>query len=388
MKISRRLIAIMLMLLLVSCMFPITVSAGGSRPVKAIVVFDPAAVSGPQGDAMIRSEGGTTDEALTIINGAAVTLPSEAAGADLAVKPGVKFVQLDHEVHLLSDGQNFVAAVTQHGQVIPWGISRVKAPQAWAKTTGLGVKVAVLDTGIQLNHPDLAANIKGGVNIVNPGRTANDDNGHGTHVAGIIAAANNPIGVVGVAPRVSLYAVKVLNAAGGGYDSNIISGLQWAANNRMKVVNMSFGSAYDDPALHAAIASAYKSGVTLVAASGNGSGPPVNYPGAYPEVIAVSATTGSNTLASYSSTGPAVDIAAPGQSIYSTYPGSGYATLSGTSMAAPHVSGAAALVIASGKASTPAGVKSRLQATAIKLGLTAYKQGAGLVNAYAAVTAP
>lgn len=388
MKISRRLIAIMLMLLLVSCMFPITVSAGGSRPVKAIVVFDPAAVSGPQGDAMIRSEGGTTDEALTIINGAAVTLPSEAAGADLAVKPGVKFVQLDHEVHLLSDGQNFVAAVTQHGQVIPWGISRVKAPQAWAKTTGLGVKVAVLDTGIQLNHPDLAANIKGGVNIVNPGRIANDDNGHGTHVAGIIAAANNPIGVVGVAPRVSLYAVKVLNAAGGGYDSNIISGLQWAANNRMKVVNMSFGSAYDDPALHAAIASAYKSGVTLVAASGNGSGPPVNYPGAYPEVIAVSATTGSNTLASYSSTGPAVDIAAPGQSIYSTYPGSGYATLSGTSMAAPHVSGAAALVIASGKASTPAGVKSRLQATAIKLGLTAYKQGAGLVNAYAAVTAP
>lgn len=387
MNIYKRFIAVAITILMVVVVIPIPVAVADNRPVKAIVVFEQGSITDSEKGTLVGSEGGTIDKPLRIINGAAVTLPSEGAGAKLALKRGVRLVQLDHQVHI-SGKVSAKRVRTQPAQSTPWGISKVEAPAAWATTTGSAVKVAVIDTGIQLNHPDLAGNIKGNVNFVNPRKNGNDDNGHGTHVAGTIAAVNNTIGVVGVAPNVSLYAVKVLDASGSGWDSDIISGLEWSVTNGMQVVNMSFGGSVDDPALHTAITSAYNAGVTLVGASGNGGGPPVNYPGAYPEVIAVTATTSANTLATFSSTGPEVDITAPGQSILSTYKGSWYATMSGTSMATPHVVGAAALVIASGKASTPAGVKTRLQSTATDLGLTADQQGAGLVNAYKAVTAP
>jgi len=226
-----------------------------------------------------------------------------------------------------------------------------------------------------------------------------DDNGHGTHVAGIIAALDNEIGVVGVAPEAELYALKALDKTGSGYVSDVVAAIMWATDpnndgntdDRMDVINMSFGGAYNSWLLDAACLLAYyQDKLILVAAAGNSGNPPgkgdnVGYPAAYDSVIAVAATDQSDERARWSSTGLDVELAAPGVSIYSTYIG-GYDTLSGTSMASPHVAGVAALVIASG-ISDAMGVRTKLQETADDLGASGRDSlyGYGLVNAAEAV---
>lgn len=261
----------------------------------------------------------------------------------------------------------------------------------WNTSTADTVKVAIIDTGIDLDHPDLAANVKGGVNTIYSWRTADDDNGHGSHVAGIVAAVNNSIGVVGVGHQIDLYAIKVLNSQGSGYVSDIIEGIQWSINNGIHVINMSLGTSSDIQSFHDAVAAAKNAGITVVAAAGN-SGPGDNtvlYPAKYSEVIAVSATNSSDGQPSWSSRGPQVDLAAPGASIYSTYKGGSYATLSGTSMAAPHVAGAAALVLATHPGFSPDQVQSKLQSTAdLLLGFSSNQQGSGLVDAEEAALTP
>jgi len=268
-------------------------------------------------------------------------------------------------------------------QTLPWGISKIKANQVWPSgNTADPVKVGVIDTGISLSHPDLANNIKGSYNAINTRKSANDDNGHGSHVAGIIAALNNTTGVVGAAPKADLYAIKVLNAAGSGYISDVIEGIDWAISRNIKVINMSLGCDCDTQSLHDAVIRAKNAGVVVVAAAGN-SGGAVIYPAAYPEAIAVSATDSNDNLASFSSRGPEVDLSAPGVSIYSTYKGLGYATLSGTSMASPHVAGAAALVLGSHSGYIPDQVLGALESTATDLGSAGFDNlfGFGLINA-------
>jgi len=233
-------------------------------------------------------------------------------------------------------------------QSLTWNITMVHADTSWENgITGLGVKVAVVDTGIYLTHPDLAANIKGSYNAINPKKSGNDDNGHGTHVAGIIAALDNNIGVVGVAPKASLYAVKVLSASGSGTLASLVKGIQWSIDNDMDVINMSlgFGTATEEQLtpLHDVIVSAVAANITVVAAAGNDSAHFTELPGRYPEVFSVAAVNNTGSLAPFNSTGK-IDFSAPGVYVYSTYKKS-YATLSGTSMASPHVAGAAALVI-------------------------------------------
>lgn len=276
-------------------------------------------------------------------------------------------------------------------QTLPWGVDRVDADNVWSVTSADNVRVAIIDTGIDLDHPDLSANIKGGVNTIYSWRTADDDNGHGSHVGGIIAAVNNSIGVVGVGHQIDLYAVKVLNSNGSGYVSDIIEGIQWSINNGIKVINMSLGTTSDIQAFHDAVIAAKNAGITVVAAAGN-SGPSDNtviYPAKYPESIAVSATNSSDGQPSWSSRGPEVDVAGPGASIYSTYKSGGYATLSGTSMATPHVAGAAALVLSTHPGFTPSQVQSHLQANAeVLAGLSSNQQGAGLVDVEKAVSTP
>lgn len=367
-------LSVLILLILIVAIFPSTITA---RPAsfRAIVVFDDAVNQAAQEEIIARTGSDIQIlEPLPLVNGITVVLPSKAYRNVLLQQQGVKRVDEDIQVF---------ATV----QTLPWGIDKIDADLAWGITKGTGVKVAILDTGIDLKHPDLKENIKGGYNALNPARPPSDGNGHGTHVAGIVAARDNDIGVVGVAPEASLYAVKVLSNGGFGWLSDIIEGLDWAARNGMQVVNMSFGSSSGNDTFHEAIANASYAGVTLVAAAGNGYGGPVIYPAAYPEVVAVSATTESDAIASFSSVGPEVDLAAPGQSIYSTYKNGSYATLSGTSMASPHIAGSAALVIASGKASTPTGVQTRLEGTAVDLGPPGKDiyYGAGRVNAYAAV---
>lgn len=279
--------------------------------------------------------------------------------------------------------------LAQPPQEIDWGVERIQAPQAWSVSQGNSVRVAVIDTGIDLNHPDLKDNVKGAVNVRSPDKGGDDDNGHGTEVAGVIAALNNSIGVVGVAPRASLYAVKALGFRGEGRISNIIEGIQWCMDNGIQVINMSLGSSKDSRSLKRAISAAYKAGIVMVAAAGNsGPGDSVDFPGAYPEVLAVSATDRNDNLASFSSTGPQVALAAPGKDIRTTSLNGSYKIVSGTSFSAPHVTGTVALMLANAPDMVPETVRSLLAATAEKLpGLSPEEEGSGLVDAARAVGA-
>lgn len=361
-------------------------------PTRKIVVFDASVVNQAAKEQILARTGATRLKSLPIIN-AAVVLAGPANEAALKAMPGVLRVE--------EDAVATVAAVRPaSGEVLPWGVDRIDADRVWdadankvidaGANAGRAVKVAVVDTGIDLTHPDLAANVVSSYNAIATTKSATDDNGHGSHVAGIIAGIDNTVGVLGVAPQTKLMAVKVLDRNGSGYYSDIIEGIQWSMNNGAKVINMSLGGTTDMQSLHDAIIAAYNAGIVIVVAAGN-SGPgdnTVNYPAKYPEVIAVSATDSANAIASFSSRGPEVDLAAPGVSIYSTYKGGTYATLSGTSMAAPHVAGAAALVIASGRATAPADVKALLQSTADDLGISGQDNlyGYGLVDAQEAAT--
>lgn len=205
----------------------------------------------------------------------------------------------------------------------------------------------------------------------------NDDNGHGIHVAGIIGAIANTIGVVGVAPACRLLAVKVLDRRGSGYVSWIIAGLDWCISNGAQVVNMSLGTNVDVPSLKEACDTAAAAGLKLFAAAGNDGGP-VSYPAAYSSVMAVAATDRYDERPWWSNYGPELFISAPGVDIYSTYKRGGYATMSGTSMAAPHVAGTLAL-----------NLNADLAATADNIGLEEKWDpltGWGLVDAEEAAT--
>ncbi|MBI4423868.1 MAG: S8 family peptidase [Elusimicrobia bacterium] len=263
---------------------------------------------------------------------------------------------------------------------LPWGIRRVNAPAAWSATQGAGVRVAVIDTGIDSKHPDIAPNYAGGYNALEKDKAPMDDNGHGTHVAGTIAAAKDEKGVVGVAPKARLYAVKVLDADGGGTLTGIIKGIVWCARNNIQVANMSLGAPTGSFFMHLAVKYAKMKGVTIVAAAGN-SGKSVSYPGGYEEVIGVAASDAGNRIAPWSSRGPEVDLIAPGVDVLSDEPGGGLAVHSGTSMATPHVAGLAALAVTQG-AGSPQAVRAVLLGAAERLpGLSGEQQGAGLVNA-------
>ncbi len=337
---------------------------------------------------IIGKAGGTFKKSLKLINGGAVILPSKAAEKALAQNPNVLRIDEDIQITISKTRQPI-----QPAQVLPWGVDRIDADVVWNVYTGSTVKVAVVDTGVDINHPDLQGNIRGGINTINPKKSYQDDNGHGTHVAGIIAAANNSIGVVGTAPQVQIYAVKVLNSNGTGFLSDIIEGLQWAVNNKMQVINMSLGTNTDVQSFHDAVKAVYAAGVVQVAAAGN-DGPSdnsVDYPAAYPETIAVSAIDSQNQIASWSSRGPEVNLAAPGVGIKSTWNDDLYKEISGTSMAAPHVTGTVALTITAKGLTPPDGwnfpdyIKFCLTSKAENLGFSPNVQGAGLVNAEAAV---
>ena len=232
---------------------------------------------------------------------------------------------------------------------MPWNILQINADKVQAANiTGTGVRVAVIDTGIDYTHPDLAGVYAGGYNIITDNATGPmDDNGHGTHCAGILAATGSSNGIYGTAPGVRLYAVKVLSGKGEGRVSDVIAGIFWAKNNSMQVASMSLGLNEDSQALHDAVDEASADGVLIVAAAGNsgvasGSGDTMTYPGKYDSVLSVAAVNKYNHRAFWSSTGSHIGVSAPGVNIRSAIPAAGYATYSGTSMAAPHVAGVAA----------------------------------------------
>jgi subtilisin len=308
---------------------------------------------------------------------------SEQAAAKVAQDPRVASVERDRVVT--------VAAA----QPLPTGIDRIDGELSTTIAgNGSGdvmVDVAVIDTGIDLKHTDL--NVVGGKNC-STGTSYTDGNGHGTHVAGTIAAKDNTVGVVGVAPGARLWAVRVLNNQGSGTRAGIICGIDWVTGLKdaqstqvIEVANMSLGGGGTDTgcdkgdSYHDAICRSVGAGITYVVAAGNESDDAANHvPAAYDEVITVSALADSNgapggswtgrcridqedTLAAFSNYGDDVDLIAPGVCINSTWKGGGYNTISGTSMASPHVAGAAALYKAGHPSASPSQVKTALQET-------------------------
>jgi subtilisin family serine protease len=248
---------------------------------------------------------------------------------------------------------------------------------------GEGITVALLDTGVDLGHPDLKANIVGGVDFVNGDDDPQDDNGHGTGVAGLLAAVENGVGLIGTAPKAKVLVVKMLRYDEQGSISDLIRGIEWAVQRGAQIISMSLGTEEDNFALREAIQAAYRAGILLVAAAGN-KGMRVLYPAAYPEVIAVAATDRRDQRAWFSNVGPEVELSAPGVELLTTGLDGDYQVESGTSFAVPQVAGVAALVMSTGLRD-PAAVRLRLQRTADDLGLPISAQGYGLVDAERAV---
>ncbi|ULO07464.1 S8 family peptidase [Paenibacillus sp. 19GGS1-52] len=229
--------------------------------------------------------------------------------------------------------------------IMPWGVKAIHAPQAWSRSTGVHVKIGVIDTGADYRHPDLRHSLASGVNLLHRGMLPLDDNGHGTHIAGTLAAAGGTRGMMGVAPRALLYPVKAFDHSGSAYVSDIVLGIDWCVQNRIDIINMSFGMKTRSKALHDVVIKAYRAGIAIVASSGNDGKRGGDYPARYPETIAVGAVDKRHRVASFSNRGPYIDVYGPGESIPSCWLREGYKEMSGTSMATSHVTGAAALLL-------------------------------------------
>jgi subtilisin family serine protease len=280
----------------------------------------------------------------TSIDVIAASVPEETLD-ELATDPNIEFVEFDAPVYALGHSSSNIEYQNS------WGVDHIGADLVHADgNKGTAVKICLLDTGIDYNHPDLAANFKGGKDFINSDNDPLDDNGHGSNVAGIAAAVLDGAGVVGVAPEAHLYAGKVLNRFGSGSISDVIAGIEWCVDEHVQIISMSLGSSTGSVAWKNALNAAYSDGVLIVAAAGNsgnceGTGNNVRYPARYDSVIAVAMTDQNDLRHCKSATGSKVELSAPGVNIKSTSFNGAYFTNSGTSMSAPHVSGSAALIM-------------------------------------------
>ncbi|RAM38369.1 S8 family serine peptidase [Arthrobacter globiformis] len=323
----------------------------------------------------------------------------EYAEPDESVTATTADTYFPRQYALQNTGQSFTN--TAGTLTVPAGTpdADVDAVEAWDVTTGNGIKVAVLDSGVATDNPDINPKVVLRANF--SGATSNEDNyGHGTHVAGIVAATHNNEGVAGVCPGCTILAGKVLNDSGVGSSSGLANGINWAVNNGAKVINMSIG-VRASRTLETAVNNAWSKGVVLVAAAGNGGNQTKIYPGAYPNVIAVAATDNRDVKASFSTYGASwVDIAAPGVNVYSTFPNHkfvigtqnnrsfGYDVGNGTSMSAPIVAATAALAWSSHPGATNTSVRAKVESSAEDVAGTGTYWAHGRVDTFEAVTAP
>lgn len=300
---------------------------------------------------------------------------------------GRKLKKFKHQVVFEEDSKMKVHKIVQSNvqwdRGIPWGVRQIKAPQSWTTSTGHRVRIGVIDTGVDYRHPDLRDSVMRGINLLNRTMMPYDDNGHGTHIAGTIAAANELNGIIGVAPRAMIHPVKAFDYNGSAYVSDIILGIDWCVRNRMHIINMSFGMKTSSKALLNAVVNAFEAGVVIVASSGNDARrKSIDYPARYPHTIAVGATNRQRRVAQFSNRGSYIDIYAPGDRIVSSWLNGKYNEMSGTSMATSHVSGAIALLLALKPGLPPSEIKAALRRTASTIrGRKPRSKAPGEVNA-------
>ena len=231
-------------------------------------------------------------------------------------------------------------------QQVGWEITAFDLPKMWLKTQGEGVVIAVVDTGCDLEHPDLVDNLLPGMNFVQPGTPPQDGLCHGTHVTGILVAENKDIRILGICPKAKVIPVKVLDDSGNGDMQNVANGIRWAIEQKVDFISMSLGSPVKVQQVRTAIQQAAEAGIVTFCAAGNaGQTKELYYPANYPETISIGAVDKDMKRANFSCTGENLDFVAPGVDILSTVPPKWYSVLSGTSMAAPFACGVAALVL-------------------------------------------
>ena len=269
-------------------------------------------------------------------------------------------------------------------QALPYGITRVRADETWGDADGSGVRLCVIDTGMDLDHPDLASNYVRGTRTIGTGGPG-DQQGHGTHVAGTAAGNLNGNDLTGVAPNADIYVSAVFQGSSTTSQA-ILSGLDWCVQQNAQVANMSYGGGSSNSSTEAAYRAAYNSGLVMVAATGNSGANSLSYPARYNTTIAVGATDSSDRLANFSQRGPQIDVTAPGVGVISARNGGGTVTFSGTSMATPHVAGAAAVILSADPSLSIEEVRSTLRNTAVDLGASGFDNsfGAGRIDVRAA----
>lgn len=258
--------------------------------------------------------------------------------------PDIELEEQDLRVHITEP--SYQGATHALKQTFPWGVERIGAPMVWTKTKGQGIRIAVIDTGIDPSHPAIKRNYKGGINIIAPSFPPMDYNGHGTHVAGIIAGRAAHLGLLGVAPWATIYAVKAFNKNGSANLSDLLRAINWCMEKKIHIINMSFGMEMVSESLKRAIMIAHNRKIVMVAATGNqGLKGSIDFPARFPETIAVTSTSMNNRLSAFGNRGKGVEIAAPGEKIPSAWLGQTTKEMSGTSMAVPHVTGTIALML-------------------------------------------
>lgn len=238
--------------------------------------------------------------------------------------------------------------IMSQSQTVDWGISKLSIETIHSSgITGKGIKVAVIDTYINPNHPDIIGGVVKAINVTS--ETPTNQNGHGQGVASVIGARNNNTGTLGVAPNCDIVAIKAMRETGSGQIAEIIKGIDAAIAEKVHIINMSLGTSADIPEMKAAIKRASDAGIFLVCAAGNdGQADSVNYPGKYDSTFAIAATNQDGKVSSFSSMGWDVDLAAPGEQILTAWKNNGYSTVSGTSFSSPFVAGVLALLLEAG----------------------------------------
>ncbi|MCU7906237.1 MAG: S8 family peptidase [Candidatus Thiodiazotropha sp. (ex Epidulcina cf. delphinae)] len=357
---------------------------------------------GPAEHAMILDAGGKIKKRFRHLRAISADILDSEVDA-LRSNPEVAYIEEDALIQAIDPLAGGIRSLLSMAQATgleyenAWSVSHIGSQVPHDRgVAGAGIKIAVLDTGIDYNHPDLDMNYAGGENFISIDPDNHDPfddsfNSHGTHVAGTIAAELDGAGVVGVAPEASIYAVKVLDGAGFGSVSGVVAGIDWAVANQMDIINLSMGFTTYYQSLADVCEAANAAGLVVIAAAGNSYGGPVLYPAALPSVIAVGATTIFDDVGFMSANGPEIELTAPGLNVNSTIANAGYGFLGGTSQAAPHVTGVAALLMSLGVGDIDGNgiednndIRMQMRLTALDLG----DPGVDTIFGYGLVTAP